>query len=100
MIDYKGIDEATLIHALYHGTTPLGMGVFQNHPSLTIEEVRNDLREAHTKGLELRFDYYYGRPLKLRLDEKAKTFDGRLYDRDAGPGKAERIVKRLRAETT
>lgn len=97
MISYEGIDEAELIHALHHGTRAQGMGVLHNRPSLTVEDVRAEPAErpAHVR---YSFDYYHGRPLKVRLDTDAKEFDPRLYDRDAGTGTAQQVVDRLRAK--
>lgn len=111
MINYDGIDEATLIHALYHGTRPLGMGVFQNIAGLTLEDVKTELDGAYKRpeyGIPhldhpnqefdgtISFDYYHGRPLKLTLNTKDKTFEERLYDRDAGQGAAKAIVDKLK----
>jgi hypothetical protein len=96
-VSYKGIDEAILIHALYHGTQPLGMGAVHDRPDLTIDDVR-EIRGARERyGLNpWAFDYLFGRPLKLALDTKTKMFDSRWYDRDAGLGTAQRIVDGLR----
>lgn len=96
-ISYQGIDEAVLLHALYHGTQPLGMGILHNKEGLTLDEVRADLatREPDRMG-EVGWDYYRGRPLKLGFNLAAKTFRTGLYDRDAGQGAAQRIVDRLR----
>ena len=41
------------------------------------------------------FDYHCGRPMKLDLTDLSNV-DPRVYDRDAGEGKFEAIVKRLR----
>ncbi len=97
-ISYEGIDEAVLIHALHHGTQPLGMGFLHNKPDLSVDDVRAELASIRAQGYDLRFDYYHGRPLKLELDDKTKTFRTNLYDRDAGPGKAARIVASLRSK--
>ena len=94
MIKYEGIDEATLIHALYHGTVPLGMGMLHNRPRLTVEEVREALGDR-LKADTIYIDYLFGRPLKVNINTKAKEFDPRLFDRDAGQGMAETIVMDL-----
>ena len=110
-ISYEGIDEAVLIHGLYHGTRPLGLGFLQNVDGLTVDQVRAELASAYKRpeyGVpaldapneehdgNIRFDYFHGRPLKLTLNTKAKTFAPRLYDRDAGSGAAQRVVDSLR----
>lgn len=111
-ISYDGIDEAVLVHALYHGTRALGMGVFQNVEGLTLDQVKRELEAAYPKGdygipamnlpnatgeKNIYFDYYHGRPLKLTLDRVTKTFEDRGYDRDAGAGAAQKIVDGLRS---
>lgn len=97
LVGYEGIDEAALIHGLYLGTRALGMGVFHDVRHLTIDQVREDLQAMERLGDEsIRIDYYRGRPLKVRIDTKSKTFSSRLYDRDAGSGAAARVVERLR----
>lgn len=102
-ISYEGIDEADLVLALYRGTAAQGMGFLHDRNDLTVDLVRADLVKMDAMGNgrtgaggRYHFDYYYGRPLKISLDLKAKTFFPRLYDRDAGPGAAQTIVDRLR----
>lgn len=100
MIDYTDIDEAALIHALYHSTKPLGFGVYLDQHNLTIEDVRTEVTAWRATGASLlTIDYYHGRPLKVALDMNAKKFDERLYDRDAGAGQAARVVAGLRGPT-
>ena len=96
-ISYKGIDESELIHALYHGTRPLGMGYLHNMDALSLDDVRLALAERDECS-RYDFDYFFGRPLKLRLDTVTKTFRARLYDRDAGIGAAQAIVDGLRGK--
>ncbi len=95
-LSYAGIDEAVLIHALYHGTQALGMGRLHDRPELTVDEIMEHVLGAEPLAPMIRFDYLAGRPLKTSIDTVAKTFTTRLYDRDAGEGAAQRIVDRLR----
>jgi hypothetical protein len=96
-IDYNEIDEAVLIHALYHHTTAQGMGHLHDRSMLSLMEVQVELeRYAINQGF-LYIDYFFGRPLKLNLDTRNKRFKANLYDRDAGAGIAENVVKRLRS---
>jgi hypothetical protein len=104
MISYEGLDEAVLIHGLYHGTgslglnTPTGIIDFVNGGArVTVEAVAADIAERNRDG-QIRIDYYRGRPLKVNLDTEAKTFEERLYDRDAGEGAAARVVAALQSE--
>ena len=92
-ISFEGIDPAALVHALYHGTRPLGLGILHDRPGLSVEDVSEALRE---KTGEVYIDYFFGRPLKTQIDLQKKTFTTRLYDRDAGDGAAARVVARLR----
>ncbi len=95
-LSYAGIDEAVLIHALYHGTQALGLGQLHDMPDLTVEQVRADLERQLEQTSRLYIDYYRGRPFKTHIDTVAKTFTTRLYDRDAGDGAAERVLSTLR----
>lgn len=96
-ISYDGIDEATLIHGLYFGTRALGMGVLHDKRDLTIDQVREDVQKMGRWNDSITIDYYRGRPLKVDIDTKAKTFEPRLYDRDAGHGAAQSVVDHLLA---
>lgn len=105
MINYEGIDEATLIHGLYHGTGTLSMGTpaglidrMQGGSRVTLEKVREDIPAWVDSDGVLRIDYYSGRPLKVDVDTNTKTFEERLYDRDAGQGAAARVVASLLAK--
>ncbi len=93
MISYAGIDEAVLVHALYHGTRAFGFGVNLDKDRLTVDQVRQDLKIIleQNKGI-LEFDYYRGRPLKFCLDMKLKQFDPKWYNRDSGYEHAETII--------
>lgn len=98
-ISYEGIDEDVLINALYHGTAPLGMGFLHHVGSLTVEDTRADLVacvDNVSPDGKLYFDYYRGHPLKTIFDTVNKTFNPRLYDRDAGAGTAAGIVAKLK----
>jgi len=100
-ISYEGVDEAELVLALHQNTRPLGFGHLHDK-NLSLEEVKAHLDEYRSKGLVqtfggYSFDYFYGRPLKVTLDVNAKMLRcADLYDRDAGPGLAEHVIKTLR----
>ena len=113
MVNYEGIDEAVLLHALYHASQPLGLGMLQHRGDLSVDDVRAELGSAYKRpafGIPamdrpneeedgaIRFDYYHGHPFKFTLDTKTKSFEERLYDRDAGAGTAQRVIDRLHAE--
>lgn len=103
MVNIKGLDKAEVLAALYNGTRPMGMGVFKARDG---EMTREQAAEAigggddHVRsfgswaGKPLRFDYLFGRPLKV--DISGDEFDPFLYDRDAGQGAAERAIAGIR----
>lgn len=99
-ISYEGLTEAEVIHALYHGTQPLGFGVLHNDDELTVAKVEDVLAryEPLDRDGKIRLDYFAGRPLKVELDTNRKLI-GRadLYDRDAGVGQCARVIERARA---
>lgn len=106
MISYEGIDEATLIHGLYHGQASCGRGtpalvqelISAARGGVTVESVRAELADWPRRDGRLYIDYFHGRALKIKLDPETQKFDERLYDRDAGPGAAKDVVDRLLAK--
>lgn len=100
-LSYEGLTAAEVIHALHHGTRPLGMGIIHNNPGFTLEEAQRyvDHAQEHAYGtpLLLRFDYVAGRPLKVALNTEAKLVEMVwLYDRDAGEGACAAVLDRAR----
>jgi len=99
-IDIKGIDKAELLAALHNGTRPLGLGFLHARPDMTAEDARpylaagDDTTRMFGKVPRLYFDYLCGRPLKV--DIGGDELDPRLYDRDAGQGRAAEVVAKLR----
>lgn len=101
-IDIKGLDEADLLVALYHGTRPLGLGKLHDDPMFNRARAQQYLDHAAAAGTGVMwFDYVDGRPIKLCLDRNAgvlKCTD--VYDRDAGHGRCAEIVAGLRDKIT
>jgi len=95
-LSFEGVDPYSLVHRLYQGTRALGLGALHDTRGLTVEQVREDL-DARPEERRFDFDYYRGRPLKLKLDLESETFDPALYDRDAGRGAAAAVLAALRA---
>jgi len=94
-IDIAGLDKCEVLFALYEATSPMGMGFLQARGDVTVEDVR--VLVSAWSDVERGFpyiDYLWGRPLKVDLS--GDTFDGRLFDRDAGAGEARAAVERLR----
>lgn len=90
-INIEGLSKAQVLKALHDGTRAIGMGVLRDlGRDMTLEEA-----EALTRGdADLYFDYVAGRPLKVHLN--GDSFDPRLYDRDAGEGRAEAVISAVR----
>lgn len=116
-IDITGIDKAELLAALYNEARPVGYGRLHYTPEpMTVEQARIVLGTATKEGewapltpsnIEgaaycsagvYRFDYIKGRSIKVEFAGNVlRRAD--LYDRDAGPGAAQRIVNEVRAQT-
>lgn len=96
-ISYDGIGEGALLKALHDNTQPRGMGWLHVN-DVSLKQASEEFAEAKkAQGDVVFFDYYHGRPLKVAIDTVSKTFDGRLYDRDAGVGMADAVVADLYA---
>ena len=107
-INVAGIDRAELLAALHNGTKVLGMGRFQAlGRDITVSEAREALNNEGTPDYPMRrfkpgefdFDYFYGKPLKVRVVGDLLYGAGR-YDRDApgGEGSCQKIIDSLRAK--
>lgn len=96
-INIAGLDKAEVLAALYNASRPLGMG-FLNATAgdMSAEEARKYVDQGVKS--ELYFDYLQGRVMKVDLAED--SLDPRLYDRDNGPGAAERALAPLLNEPT
>ncbi len=87
MIDIKN-RKAAVLAALYNNSKPLGMGILQYDPRpMTEAEAETLLSQQHY------FDYLKGRVMKVSFERD--TLNPALYDRDNGPGAAERVVNAL-----
>lgn len=93
MISIKGMDKAVVLKALYDHSHCQGMsflGAMElNHP-FNIEDARKVLERSTY------VDYCYGHVIKV--DFSGDEFDERLYDRDCGPGAAQRAVDSIKLE--
>lgn len=106
-IDITGLDKAELLAALYNRSQQFGMGYLHTagQHALTVEQARAiidpqdppDPRMVNwdqKDAKELKFDYLYGRVLKVDLSgDILRTW---LYNRDIGEGAAEAVVAALR----
>lgn len=92
MVSTKGLDKAEVLCALYNASKVQGMGFLQatGKPMMVSEAAK--ILETITD-----FDYLYGKVMKidLRSDE---GFEEWLYDRDNGPGAAQKVIDRLNVD--
>jgi hypothetical protein len=93
MIDITGLSKGAVLAALYNDSDSLGMGRLGNGVKWLTEADGDE----HIKQLGMRFDYLYGRVMKVDLS--GDSFDPRLYDRDLGEGSAARVIETLRRVT-
>lgn len=102
MIDVRDIDRAELLAALYNATRPVGRGAMHDlcrdmtvaEARVALEEQRQQQRGLGRLGIIAYFDYLYGRPIKLDVEQDALDFYN--YDDDAGAGTGKRVVEALR----
>lgn len=88
-IDISKLDKAEVLAALYNNSKQQGMGFFNprgQHPLSKTEAA--ELLKTTTY-----FDYLAGRVMKIDLSKD--TLDPWLYDRDNGPGAAQRALASL-----
>lgn len=110
-IEITGLSLGSVLAALWNGTRPLGLGHFHSSPGdhMTSEEGQEIINALKSRQLpddpppdfRLHTDYVKGRPLKVYFRSNAaedKTYVGRvdLYDRDAGEGKAAKVIEMVR----
>ena len=97
-MNIKGLDKAAVLAALYNHAQVLGMGVLHARKGdMTLEEARKILAGGDSTDYPHKqttyFDYLHGRVMKVDLSgDKLRT---ELYNRDNGPGAAERALSDL-----
>lgn len=102
LIDISTFDKADVLAALYNASKPLGMGFLNYDPTPMDKVEAKEYIEQHTRKfsdgtISCYFDYLKGRVMKVDLG--GKYLDPRLYDRDNGPGAAERAIAKLTMPT-
>lgn len=90
-MNIKGLSKAKVLAALYNQAQPLGMGMLQYTPEDMSEDEAQSILDRVTD-----FDYVKGRVLKVNLS--GDEVGTHLYNRDNGPGAAERAVDAIRYE--
>lgn len=102
IVDTRGIEPWRVFKALYNGASPQGVGFLHFTPEpMTEEEAKAIVGGADTgdypggRRSPMYFDYVKGRVMKVNL-KNPDGFKSWLYDRDNGPGAAERAIAPLR----
>ncbi len=96
-IDTTGIPRPVLIKAFYDAARPLGMGFLNASPGGMDLKEAEDIAASPDKRGRIYLDYYKGRCIKTDFGDG--WVEARLFDRDYGPGAAQRIVDDVRAKT-
>lgn len=102
VIDIRDLDRAELLAALYNATHAVGRGALHDlgrdmtvaEARAALDEQRHAQRRLSHLGLIAYFDFLYGRPIKLDVEQDVVDFY--LYDNDAGHGTGKRVVEALR----
>lgn len=90
MINIEGLNKGDVLAALYNGSKVQGMGFLQAVEGYMSRKIAEDLLKQRTY-----FDYLFGKVIKVDLSSDIE-FEERLYDRDNGIGKAQRMIDQLR----
>lgn len=95
MVNTTGLSRGHVLAALYNASKPQGLGFLQYDPTpMTIDSAEVFLSECQHDD-NFYFDYLKGRVMKVDLRDH-EGFEEFLYDRDNGPGAADRAIKALR----
>jgi hypothetical protein len=103
VINVSGLCPARLLQALQNNARP---GSQADRGPMTLAEALEyivhsalivNATELH---MAFRWDYVYGRPIKVVIDNDGQLTREELYDRDApgGPGTCKKIVEELRRD--
>lgn len=99
MMDYAHLPPGAVVLALWQHTRPLGLGCLLPPPvTPSAAEVDRHLSLLGREAGVVWLDYLWGRPLKIGVDLRGhRLLRTDLYDRDAGPGTARRVLDGLLA---
>jgi len=95
-MDISKYNKADVLRLLYNRAKVQGMGALHARPGDMSKEEATDLinqRSSLHQRSRLYFDYLFGRVMKVDLSNN--ELDTRLYNRDNGPGAAEKAIERL-----
>lgn len=90
-MNISGISKPALLAALFNASKQQGLGCLDGRGAhqMTEQEAAQIIDE---QGMD--FDYLRGRVMKISID--GDDLEARLFDRDNGPGAAERAIAHLR----
>lgn len=99
-IDITDLGLTKVLAALCNHTRPLGMGMMNGKAlqRITEEDCQEVLDEYDTGEARIRFDYLFGRPIKVVfMKEKGRLYVDRtrIYDRDSFKPAAD-VISELR----
>lgn len=90
-MNIQGLNKAEVLAALYNNAIVGGLGILHfKNKEMTTEEAEQILDQDPNRY----FDYLKGRVMKIKI--AGDEIDTRLYNRDNGPGAAERVISELR----
>ena len=90
-INISGLSKADVLRALYNNAKTQGMGIIHYTP----EDMSREEAQAHLDDGRTYFDYVKGRVMKVDLG--GDSLGVVLYDRDNGPGAAQKALAELLA---
>ncbi len=87
-MNIANLSKSKILAALYNNSQPLGLGFLHYDAKPMTEKEAQELLKGNTY-----FDYLKGRVMKIDLSSDELQTD--LYNRDNGPGRAEKIIKQI-----
>lgn len=88
-VDVTGIDRRKLLLELWRNAKPAFLLSWEPTPNFDIDEALGELNSGYA-------DYICGRCIKVNVMSKEKVIDGKLYDREYGPGSFQKVVNRCK----
>jgi len=91
-MDISKYNKADVLRVLYNRSKVQGMGIFNaQFGDMSKEEAEAIIQSGISEwAVNLYFDYLFGRVMKVDLSKD--ELDTRLYNRDNGPGAAEKAI--------
>lgn len=100
MLSYEPLSLVQAAQALYNDSPVRGLGFLNAKGLLTDEEMQVEIDGHREQNGRVRFDYLYGRVMKVIFYPSSNEVDVLLYERDNGPGSAQRALDKTLDELT